>query len=88
MAKQRTTKIAIRENYDSALEEHLPDDIEDAMLAIAYVASGKEGDFKFPQGDEMLSASQLVERCSLRGNFHSIFTGFTTRGIRVVDYGI
>jgi len=68
MAKRRVSKNAIRVDFDSALEEHLPDDVaeQDAMIAIAHAAWGRGDDFEFSFDDGMVSANQLVERCALK----------------------
>jgi hypothetical protein len=66
MGKQRLSKAAIRVNFDAALEDHLPDlecGFEDAMLAIAHVASGRgqDQDIDLRLGDDMISANEMVK---------------------------
>lgn len=68
MAKRGISKNAIRMDFDSALEEHLPDDVaeQDAMIAIAHAAWGRGDDIQIAIGDRMISGNQLVERCALK----------------------
>ena len=69
MGKQRLSKAAIRVNFDTVLEDHLPDlefDFEDAMLAIAHAASGNGEEVDLRLGDDMISANQMVEVLKLK----------------------
>jgi hypothetical protein len=66
MAKQRISKRAIRQNFGAALEQCLPEggpSLEEATLAIAYVAWGQGNDHSF-NGDK--SASQIVQEYQLK----------------------
>lgn len=69
MKNKRLSKALIRQNFDAALEERLPDlefDFEDAMLAIAHTAAGKGEEVDLRLGDDMLSANQMVEVLKLK----------------------